>query len=154
MFFYIVYCLINALSIRKGLHLDCCFVYLLSWIWLFCDPMDCSPPGSSVHEISQARILEWVTISFSWGSPPPRNWTCVSCIAGGFFKTVPPWWGLSKRPHCILNSSPCISASPIPTPGPIKSHFSILMLMNHSGILLKCRFQLCSSGVGPGILFF
>ena len=102
----------------------------------------------------QERILEWVVMLFSMASSWLRNWTCVSCIAGGFFKTVPPWWGLSKRPLCILNSSPCISASPIPTPGPIKSHFSILMLMNHSGILLKCRFQLCSSGVGPGILFF
>ena len=33
-----------------------------------CDPMDCSPPGSSVHEISQARLLEWVAISSSGGS--------------------------------------------------------------------------------------
>ena len=38
---------------------------LLSHVQLFCDPMDCSPPGSSVHVISQARILEWVGISFS-----------------------------------------------------------------------------------------
>ena len=50
-----------------------------------CDPMDCSPPGSSVHGISQARILEWVAISFSRGSSQPRNRTSVSRIAGGFF---------------------------------------------------------------------
>ena len=37
------------------------------------DPMDCSPPGSSVHGILQARILEWVAIFFSRGSSPPRN---------------------------------------------------------------------------------
>ena len=37
------------------------------------DPMDCSPPGSSVHGISQARILEWVAIPFSRGSPRPRD---------------------------------------------------------------------------------
>ena len=37
-------------------------VYLLSHVWFFCDPMDCSLPGSSVHEIPQARILEWVAI--------------------------------------------------------------------------------------------
>ena len=49
------------------------------------DPMDCSPPGSSVHEIFQARILEWVAISFSRGSSGPRNWTRVSCTAGRFF---------------------------------------------------------------------
>ena len=47
--------------------------------------MDCSPPGSSVHGISQMRILEWVAISFSRGSFWPRNWTQVSCIAGRFF---------------------------------------------------------------------
>ena len=45
-----------------------------------CDPMDCSPPGSSVHVISQARILEWVAISFSRRSFCPRDWICVSCI--------------------------------------------------------------------------
>ena len=38
-----------------------------------CDPMDCSPPGSSVHGILQARILEWVAISFSRGSSQPRD---------------------------------------------------------------------------------
>ena len=38
-----------------------------------CDPMDCSPPGSSVHGISQARILERVAISYSGGSSPPRS---------------------------------------------------------------------------------
>ena len=36
-----------------------------------CNPMDCSPPGSSVHEISQARILEWATVSSSRGLPNP-----------------------------------------------------------------------------------
>ena len=39
--------------------------YLLSRVQLFCDPMDCSPPGSFVHGVSQARILEWVAITFS-----------------------------------------------------------------------------------------
>ena len=50
-----------------------------------CDPVDCSPPGSSVHGIFQARILEWVAISFSRESSWPRNRTQVSCIAGRFF---------------------------------------------------------------------
>ena len=45
-----------------------------------CDPMDHSPPGSSVHSILQARILEWVAISSSRGSSRPRGWTCVSCV--------------------------------------------------------------------------
>ena len=50
-----------------------------------CDPMDYSLPRSSVHEILQATILEWVTICFSRGSSRPRNGTRVSCIAGRFF---------------------------------------------------------------------
>ena len=44
-------------------------------------PMDCSPPGSSVHGILQARILEWVTISFSRGSFPLRDRTCISSVS-------------------------------------------------------------------------
>ena len=50
----------------------------------------CSPPGSSVHEILQARILEWVVVSSSRGSSWPRDWTCVSWVTGGFFTTEPP----------------------------------------------------------------
>ena len=50
-----------------------------------CDPMDCSPPGSSAHGILQARILEWVAIPLSRGSSWPRNWTQVSHIVGKFF---------------------------------------------------------------------
>ena len=50
-----------------------------------CDPMDCSLPGSSVYGILQARVLEWVAISFSSGSSQSRNWTQISCIAGRFF---------------------------------------------------------------------
>ena len=66
-----------------------------------CDPVDCSPPGSSVHGILQARILEWVAISFSRGSFLPRYWTQVSRIAGRRFNL----WatrgkkGLTKKDH-------------------------------------------------------
>ena len=49
------------------------------------DSMDCSPPGSSVHGILQAKILEWVAIPFSRGSSWPRDQTWVSCIACRFF---------------------------------------------------------------------
>ena len=48
-------------------------------------PVDCSPPGSSIHGILQTRIMEWVAIAFSRGSSRPRDRTQVSCIAGGFF---------------------------------------------------------------------
>ena len=50
-----------------------------------CDPMDCSLPGSSIHGIFQARVLEWVAISFSRGSSRPRDRTPVSCIVGRRF---------------------------------------------------------------------
>ena len=46
-----------------------------------CDPTDCSPSGSSVPGILQARILEWVAMPFSKGSSRPRDQTWVSCIA-------------------------------------------------------------------------
>ena len=69
----------------------------------FCNPMDCSPPGSSVHGISQARILEWVAIAFSRGSSQPRDQTCISYIAGGFFTAEPP--------------------------GKLKSHFSVMIII-------------------------
>ena len=50
-----------------------------------CDPMDCSPPGSFVHEIFQARILEWVATFFSRRSSQPRDRTWVSHVAGRLF---------------------------------------------------------------------
>ena len=65
--------------------------------------MYCSPQGSFVHGILQARILEWVAIPFSRGSSQPRDWThisCVSCIAGGFFTTEPP--GKSLRNSVLI----------------------------------------------------
>ena len=54
-----------------------------------CDPMDCSLPGSSVHGIFQARILEWVAISFSRGTSWPRDRTRVSCIVGRYLPSEP-----------------------------------------------------------------
>ena len=53
-----------------------------------CNPLDCSPSGSSVHAIFQARILEWIAISSSRGSSRPRDLahtSCGSCTGGGFF---------------------------------------------------------------------
>ena len=61
-------------------------------------PMDCSPTGYSVHEILQARILEWVAIPFSRGSSQLRDRTLVSCIAGRFF-TV---WVIREAPIYII----------------------------------------------------
>ena len=63
---------------------------------ILCDPIACSSPGSSVHGILQARILEWVAIPSSRKSFQPRNQTQVSCIAGEFF-TV---WATKEAP-CV-----------------------------------------------------
>ena len=68
-----------------------------------CDPVDCSPPISSVHGILQARILECVAISFSRGSSRPRDQTQVSHIAGRRFNL----WAIREAPrpmqvsHCV-----------------------------------------------------
>ena len=62
--------------------------YLHAWVsevaqscLTLCNPINCSLPGSSIHGIFQARVLEWVAISFSRGSSQPRDWTQVSHIA-------------------------------------------------------------------------
>ena len=91
-----------------------------------CDPVDCSLPGYFVHGILQARILEWVAISFSRGSSWPRYHTRVSCIAGRFFTiwttrkahlcmhvSILPQTPLPSRlPHNIEQSSMCYTVSP------------------------------------------
>ena len=56
---------------RKPVPFRCCCLCCL--VAQFCNPMDCSPPGSSIHGIFKARILEWVAISSSKGSSPPRD---------------------------------------------------------------------------------
>ena len=68
--------------LRSVLHLDFLVRVLksLSHVQLFAAPWS-SPPGSSVHRIFQARILEWVDISSSTGSSPPRDWTHISCVS-------------------------------------------------------------------------
>ena len=60
-------CFLPLLGPQPSLGIFCC---LFSHYLTICDPMDYSPPGSSVHGISQARILEWVAVSFSRGSSP------------------------------------------------------------------------------------
>ena len=75
---------------------------LLFFIWeVMSDPMDCSPPGSSVLGIFQARILEWVAISSSRGSSWPRDRSCSSCIGTQILYRWASWdvhlesyWGL------------------------------------------------------------
>ena len=78
-----------------------------SCVWLFCDPIDCSPPGSSVYAISQARILEWVAIVFSRRFSWCKDQTCASCLAGRFFTTESPaTWeaGVRFQAHAAVAS--------------------------------------------------
>ena len=62
----------------------CVLVLVVQLCLTLCDPVDCSPPGSSVHGILQARILKWVAIPFSRESSRPRSRIQVSCIVGRF----------------------------------------------------------------------
>ena len=55
-----------------------------------CDPMDCNPPGSSVHGILQARILDWVALSFSRGSSPPRDQPASPALQANPLPSEPP----------------------------------------------------------------
>ena len=89
------------------------------------DPMDCSLPGSSVHGILQARILDWVAIPFSKGSSQPRSRTQVSCTAGRFFII----W-VTREAHL------CLSIYIFISPSPFSSLLSIQMVtfhLSHSG---------------------
>ena len=79
-----------------------------------CDSMDCNPPGSSVHGNLQAKIPEWVAISFSRGSSRPRNPTQVSCIAGRFFTDC----AMPETPHtqrCASDRGACQATSARPS---------------------------------------
>ena len=72
----------------------CICAKLLQLCLTLCDLTDCSPPGSSVHGILQARILGWVAVFFSRGSSQPRDRTCVSesaALEGKFFTTSATW---------------------------------------------------------------
>ena len=89
------------------------------------DPVDCSPPGSSVHGISQAGILEQVAIPFSRGCSGPRDRTQVPCSAGRFF-TI---WATSPT-FC---SSKTVSS-------PRVFHFSLLIFLNSAKTLLNHLF--------------
>ena len=76
-----------------------------------CNPMDCSPPGSSIHGIFQARILEWVAIFFSRRSSPPRDSTQVSRIVGRHFTVWATREGLTdewiNKMQCIYTMEYC-----------------------------------------------
>jgi len=77
----------------------CCPCLVTKLCLILCNPMDCDPPGSSVHGILQAGILEWIAIFFSRGSSRPRDWTQVSCLG----RHILYHWA-TKVAHCMNNS--------------------------------------------------
>ena len=93
-YFYLVFSFSSQLSLLIYL-----LIFSRKWLLTLCDPMDCSLTGSSVHGIFQARVLEWIAISFSRGSSWPRNQTRVSHIAGRRF-TV---WATREAPYTKSN---------------------------------------------------
>ena len=96
---------------------------------LFYNPMDWSPPGSSVDGIFQARILEWVAICFSRGFSQPRDQTQVSCIVGRFFIG----WA-TREAHCVFSSSYSQYATRKKTTSRVlKSHGSTQLQSVHPG---------------------
>ena len=105
------YSFLGSIHINSDLiDLICCLSENTQSCLTLWNPMDCSPPGSSIHDIFLARILEWVAISFSSGSSRPRDRTWVSHTAGRCF-TI---WAttllilIQRLRMTALSISPCI----------------------------------------------
>ena len=106
----------NSSYVRTSFFLSChyllCCLSPLRSVQLFANPVDHSPPGSSVHGSSPGRILEWVAMPSSRGSSQPRDWTQVSRLAGGFF-TI---WA-SKEAQEYWSGWPIPAPGDLPDPG-------------------------------------
>ena len=135
-------------------------VLLLSCVQLFCDPIICSSTGSSVHGITQARILEWVDISFSRRSSPPRGQTCVSCVgrwilhhwatSGCYVASVvsdsfvTPWTAARQTPLSMgFSRQEYRSGLPFPPPGDLP-HPGM-----ETAVLSLLRWRVCSLPLVP-----
>ena len=93
----------------------CICAQLLQSCLTLCNPMDCSPPGSSVHGILLARILEWVAMPSSRGPSQPKDWThisCVSCIAGRFLTHWATWEAPSPHAAAAAAAAKSLQSSP------------------------------------------
>ena len=84
-----------------------CIVLVAQLYPTLCDPMNYNSTGSSIHGISQARIVKWVTILFPGDLPDYRDWTWVSCITGRFF-TI---WAIREFLHVMFMLSPTTMTS-------------------------------------------
>ena len=117
----------------------------LSSVRTLCNPVDCSPPGSSIHGILQARILEWTAIPFSRGSSWLRDQTRVSCFAGRFF-TI---WTTMGRGRCHFEDTESRNRPKLGVWERQDSYFSNLnerldvacMISSHSGKIYYLNLQ-------------
>ena len=109
----------------------------LSHLWIFFDPMDCSPPGSSVHGISQAKLLEWVAISSSRGSFQPRDWTPVSCTG----RQILYWHSVQSLSRVWLFATPWITACQASLS--ITNSRSLLKLVPMEAVMPSSHLVLC-----------
>ena len=113
---------------------------MLSCPRLFCDLMKCSPPGSSVHELFQARILEWVAISYSRGLSQLRDQTrifCVSCIGRWILDCGANWEAHSFRLIgckflCTTSDLQCLGIR-------VHLHCSFLMIQLFISLINSCQ---------------
>ena len=108
----------------QGIACGCCLS--LCRAWHFCDFMDCRPPGSSVHGISQERILEWVAISFPRGSSSPRDL---------------PDPGI--KPHLLYWQADSLPLSPQGRPWHVVVSLKILLLLSCTLIIDQCSSIWC-----------
>ena len=105
-----VHCLRNWAKAPLGLKSE--KVFIIQSCLTLCNPMDCSPPASSVHRILQARILKWVAVPSSSGSSRPRDQTWVPCIAGRLFTS----WSHKGSPWGWLEAIEYITHFPTQSP--------------------------------------
>ena len=127
------------LTSHSTLYMYVCYKSLQS-CWILCDPMDCIPPGSSVHGILQARILEWVAC------PPPGNLPdqgieleslMSPALAGRFFTTSATWEAWECPPFYSVHLSPKLS--------PYGTHCLYHSSSLHYISTSKCAFFILSS---------
>ena len=116
---------------------------------VLCDLMDWSPPGSSVHGILQARILEWAAILFSRWSSWPRDPAWVSCIAGRFFYH---WARVILYTLFKDYPTPTLKKKPTSLQWPLRSSaFWCFIIWLHYLLLSVCSHS--SSQLGPCLSF-
>ena len=112
------------------------------------DPMHCIPPGSSVHRIFEARILEWVAISSSRGSSPPRSWTHVSWVSCTGRQMPYYWvtWEVSVKARYDLNKCSLITDC-LPWPNAISERKGPSVL----GFSVPAHHEINGSGTGRAV---